>query len=136
MPDKDNDRKLYYSIGEVAQMFGVTEPTLRFWETKFPQLSPRKAGRNIRQYRREDLEVVRLIHHLVKEQGLTIAGAVQRLSRNREETLQTFEVVQRLKHVRQELADMCRALDGFSYEEVERLKENIDQTKGHDTATR
>ena len=49
MLNTDKKLKLYYSIGEVAQMLGVSETLLRFWEKKFPQLNPKRAGRDIRQ---------------------------------------------------------------------------------------
>ena len=52
----NKELKLYYSIGEVAKMFNVSETLLRFWEKQFPQISPRKSGRNIRQYSKEDIE--------------------------------------------------------------------------------
>ena len=126
---KDKKLKLYYSIGEVAQMFGIPEPTLRFWEKEFPQLAPKKtAGRNVRQYRN--------IYHLVKERGMTLAGARQRMKDNREETLRRFELVEQLKSIREELMNMKLALDTFTYEDVERLKDNIQATengagKGH-----
>ena len=51
MPVKaDKDLKLYYSIGEVAEMFGVNDTLLRFWEREFPQIAPKKGARGIRQY--------------------------------------------------------------------------------------
>lgn len=117
--------KLYYSIGEVAKMFNVTESTLRFWENSFPQLNPRRAGRGIRQYSEEDIETVKLIHYLVKERGMTLQGALQRLKDNGEATTRNFEVVDRLKAIREELVNMRDALDAFSYSEVEALKDNI-----------
>ena len=131
MPVQNNDKelKLYYSIGEVAQMFGVNESLLRFWEKEFPQLNPKKAGRNIRQYRKEDIETVKLIYHLVKERGMTLPGARQRLKDNKDNTLRNFEIVERLKGIREELVSMRNALDAFTYEEVDALKENIESLK-------
>lgn len=131
MPVQNTDKelKLYYSIGEVAQMFGVNESLLRFWEKEFPQLNPKKAGRNIRQYRKEDIETVKLIYHLVKERGMTLPGARQRLKNNKNNTLRNFEIVERLKSIREELVSMRNALDAFTYEEVDALKENIESLK-------
>ena len=63
--------KLYFSIGEVAQQFGLNESTLRFWEKEFDEISPRKTKKGTRYYRQEDIEQIRLIHHLVKERGMT-----------------------------------------------------------------
>ena len=70
MLNTDKNLKLYYSISEVAAMFDVNESLLRFWEKEFPQLNPKKGGRGIRQYRKEDIETVKLIYHLVKERGI------------------------------------------------------------------
>lgn len=125
MLNKDKDLKLYYSISEVAQMFDVNESLLRFWEKEFPQLDPKKGGRGVRQYRKEDIEVVRLIYHLVKERGMTIPGARQRMKDNKEATLQNFEVVEKLKCIRAELLNMKIALDGFTYEQVEKLEDKV-----------
>ena len=59
--------KLYYSIKEVAEMFGLNESTLRYWETEFPYLKPKTAGNNkVRQYSEKDIEQIKLIHNLVK----------------------------------------------------------------------
>ena len=79
MLNTDKELKLYYSISEVARMFDVNESLLRFWEKEFPQLRPKKGGRGIRQYRKEDIETVKLIYHLVKERGMTLPGARQRM---------------------------------------------------------
>ena len=68
----NKDLKLYYSISEVARMFDVNESLLRYWEKEFPIISPKKAGGNIRQYRKEDIENIRLVYHLVKEKGMTL----------------------------------------------------------------
>ena len=105
------DLKLYYSIGEVARMFDVNESLLRYWEKEFPIITPKKAGGNIRQYRREDIENIRLIYHLVKEKGMTLQGAKQRLKANKERTIQTAEVVNRLKEIREELVKLRNSLD-------------------------
>ena len=125
----DKALKLYYSISEVAQMFDVNESLLRFWEKEFPQLSPKKGSRGVRQYRKEDIETVKLIYHLVKERGMTLPGG-QRMKDNKENTLRNFEIVDRLKAIREELLSMKRALDGFTYEQVEELKKDIQEIEG------
>ena len=56
----NKDLKMYYSISEVARMFDVNESLLRYWEKEFPIISPKKAGGNIRQYRKEDIENISL----------------------------------------------------------------------------
>lgn len=107
----NKDLKLYYSIGEVAKMFDVNESLLRYWEKEFPMISPKKAGGNVRQYRKEDIENIRLVYHLVKEKGMTLQGAKQRLKVSKEKTVQTAEVVSRLKEIRKELVKLRKSLD-------------------------
>ncbi|MBR6589910.1 MAG: MerR family transcriptional regulator [Bacteroidaceae bacterium] len=108
----DKELKLYYSIGEVAEMFDLPESLLRYWEKMFPEsITPNKAGRGIRQYRKEDIENIRIIHHLVKEKGMTLAGTRQALKKNKTGTMQSAEVVNRLRAIREELVKMKRELD-------------------------
>lgn len=130
MLNKDKKLKLYYSISEVAQMLGVNESLLRYWEDEFPQqLKPKRAGRGIRQYNAEDIEALKLIYHLVKERGMTLQGARQRLKDNRKGTLRNFELVERLKAIREELVNMRDALNNFTYEDMDALKQNIEAIK-------
>lgn len=108
----DKELKLYYSVGEVAEMFGVTESLLRYWEKMFPgHINPKRAGRGVRQYRKENIEEVRVIYHLMKEKGMTLAGANQVLKGNKTGVVQTKEVVDRLKAIREELVKMKKELD-------------------------
>ena len=125
MLNSTNDLKLYYSIGEVSQMCGITETTLRYWEREIPQLKPKKAGRNIRQYTKEDVELIKLIQHLLKERGMTLEGVRKRLSKNKEAASKDVEVVERLRGIRQKLVQMRDALDAFTYQQVDDLKYNI-----------
>lgn len=110
---KDKDLKMYYSIKEVARDLGVSETTLRYWETMFPQLSPHKGSNGVRRYNKEDLKIARTIYHLVKERGLTLAGAKQHLkgAGNKENADRSAEVIDRLKAVREELLGIKAQLD-------------------------
>lgn len=109
----DKDLKLYYSIGEVAQMFDVNETLLRFWEKEFPQITPKKSGRNIRQYTKEDIEQIRTIYNLVKVRGLKISAAREALKKNKEGTIQTIEVIERLRAIKAELQSIKKGLAGL-----------------------
>jgi DNA-binding transcriptional MerR regulator len=108
--NKDKELKLYYSIGEVAQQFGVAETLLRFWEKEFPQIAPKKSGRNIRQYTKDDIEQIRLVYNLVKVRGLKISAARELLRKNKEGVEQKSEVVQLLQSVRAELQALRKEL--------------------------
>lgn len=71
--------KLYFRIGEVAELCRLPAYVLRFWETEFPQLKPVKSNTGQRMYRRKDVESVLRIKRLLYEEGFTIAGARQHL---------------------------------------------------------
>ncbi len=107
----NKDLKLYYSIGEVAQQFHVAESLLRYWEKEFNFISPKKTGRGIRQYTRNDVENIRIVYHLVKEKGMTIEGARNILKNNRKHVDLTLELTERLKVVREELVKMRDELE-------------------------
>src|SRR5215472_5211850 len=71
--------KLYFKIGEVSELLGVEPYVLRYWETEFPILSPKKSGTGHRLYRRKDVELLLRIKHLLYERKFTIEGARQSL---------------------------------------------------------
>lgn len=76
--------RLYYSIGEVSEMVGQEPHVLRYWESEFDVLSPRKNRAGRRVYTEDDIETIRRIHHLLKEEKYTIAGARQAIARDEE----------------------------------------------------
>src|SRR3954471_13911434 len=71
--------KLYFKIGEVSELLGVEPYVLRYWETEFSVLSPKKSGTGHRLYRRKDVELLLRIKHLLYEKKFTIEGARQTL---------------------------------------------------------
>ena len=104
--------KLYYSIKEVAEMFGLNESTLRFWESEFPYLKPKTAGPNkVRQYTEKDIEQVRLIHNLVKERGFRIAAAKKIINANRDGADRRTDVLTRLMDIRAQLQALRKQMD-------------------------
>lgn len=111
---KPKIEKIYYSIGEVAEMFEASVSNIRYWENQFEALKPFKNKKGNRLFTKEDIEIIRIIHHLVKERGLTINGARQKLKENREDTLNNYEIVKRLQDIKQELIEIR---DGLSYDE-------------------
>ena len=72
-------RKIYYTMGEVSEMFDVNPSLIRFWEQKFDILKPDKNKKGNRLFTPKDVENLKLIYHLVKENGMTLAGAAKRL---------------------------------------------------------
>jgi DNA-binding transcriptional MerR regulator len=77
--------KLYYTIGEVAEICGVKPHVLRYWESEFPTLRPRKDRAGSRRYRRRDVEEVLAIRALLHEEGFRIAGARKLLQQRRQQ---------------------------------------------------
>ena len=104
--------KLYYSIKEVAEMFGLNESTLRYWETEYPYLKPKTSGpAKIRQYQEKDIEQIRLIHNLVKVRGFKLAAAKKIINSNRDGADKRAEVLTRLLGVRDELQALKKQMD-------------------------
>ncbi len=107
--------KVYYSIREVAEMFGINESTLRYWETEFPTLKPKTTGpARVRQYRQTDIDQLRVIHNLVKVRGFKIAAARKIFNANRQGTVDRADVISRLVAVRTELQELKKQMDGLT----------------------
>ncbi len=106
--------KLYFKIGEVAEIAGVETHTLRYWETEFPNLAPRKADSGHRHYRRKDVETVMRIKELLYDKKLTIAGARRILSGRRNDPDVRDTAEETLRKVRTGLEEILTLLDGRS----------------------
>ena len=106
--------KLYYSIKEVAQMVGVNESTLRYWETAFPQLKPKTLTTNkVRQYTEKDIEEIKVIYNLIKVRGFKIAAARNYLRENRQSVDKSAEVIDPLIGIRDQLKELKQHLDSL-----------------------
>ena len=116
-------KKQFYSISEVAEIVGTNESTLRFWEREFKEIKPRRASRGIRLYSNADLQIVKLIYHLVKEKGLTLDGSKKRLKENIAKENSVMEVITRLKDIRAELMAVRNYIDFLETEERERVSQ-------------
>jgi DNA-binding transcriptional MerR regulator len=107
MPYKEKKvEKLYYSIGEVAEMLEVPVSTIRFWENEFDILKPMKNKKGNRLFTPADIRNLRLLHHLVKEEGMTLAGAKKKLSEKFTETDYKFEINESLQKIKSMLLDI------------------------------
>jgi len=120
LPYKETETvKLYYSIGEVSEMFDVNTSLIRFWEKEFDVLKPKKNKKGNRLFTPEDVDNLRIIHNLVKEQRLTLDGAKKYLRENKKalkhelksERTQLSEIESKLKKIREKLVDLEKKLD-------------------------
>mgnify|MGYP001052368715 FL=1 len=110
MSEESSSKKLYYSIGEVADLFGVNTSMIRYWEKEFDILKPKKNKKGNRLFTAKDLENLKVIHHLLKDRGFTIDGAKKKLRDNKEDTVNQAEVVVRLQEIRKALMDIKKQL--------------------------
>ena len=119
MPYKETDTvKLYYTIGEVSEMFEVNTSLIRFWEKEFDIIKPKKNKKGNRLFTPEDIDNFKVIYNLVKEQGLTLDGAKKYLKENRKtvkhemkiEKNQLSEIESKLKAIKSNLMEIRASL--------------------------
>ncbi|PIX36140.1 MAG: MerR family transcriptional regulator [Bacteroidetes bacterium CG_4_10_14_3_um_filter_31_20] len=108
--------KVFYQIGEVAEMFSVKQSLIRFWEQEFDIIKPKKNKKGNRLFTKQDIENIRLIFHLVKEKGMTLNGAKQKLKVNIDDTSKNFEAIKKLQLIKEQLLEIKN--------ELEQLKES------------
>lgn len=99
----DLPEKRYYGIGEVAKAFNVNTSLIRFWEKEFDALKPKKNAKGNRKFTPEDINNLKLIYYLVKERGFTLDGAKTHLKEGKKETLNNFEIINKLENVKNQL---------------------------------
>jgi DNA-binding transcriptional MerR regulator len=102
--------KLYYSIGEVSEMFSVAPSLIRFWESEFEIIQPKKNRKGNRQFTKEDIDNVRTIYHLVKEKGFTLQGAKEMLKNDSGAVKDKMDMIDSLKRVRSFLVEVREKL--------------------------
>ncbi len=85
--------KLYFKIGEVAKLAEVAPHVLRYWESEFKEICPKRANSKQRLYRREDVETVLLVKDLLHKKGYTISGAKKFLTKRIKERQNSTSVV-------------------------------------------
>ncbi len=110
--DTQNLDKLYYTIGEVAEMFGVSRSLLRYWEHEFAYLTPRKNRKGDRLFTKENIQQIQIIYNLVKERGFTLEGAKQELKKEKSTLTEQADLMGKLKNIHQRLKDLEEKLSG------------------------
>ena len=112
-------KKLYYSMGEVAEMFDVTPALIRHWESQFDCIKPHRNKKGNRLFTSEDVDKLKHIYHLVKERGMTLKGANQVLKRGKkDEVAQEMQLLERLQKIRATLVEVREELNGNVVEEL------------------
>ncbi|MEY4433417.1 MAG: hypothetical protein RLZZ44_1551 [Bacteroidota bacterium] len=98
--------KRYFSIGEVAKAFGVNASLIRFWDSEFDILKPKKNAKGNRMFTPEDVKNLQLIYHLVKERGFTLEGAKTHLKEGQKKTLDKFDIINKLEAIKAQLLNI------------------------------
>lgn len=108
--EQDLDKK-YYKISEVAEIVGLPCSTLRFWESRFTIIKPKRNSGGTRFYTPADVEKIRMIYYLVKEKGLKLEAAENQIRHNHSGVNRRFEAIDRLKSIRADLVGLLKAFD-------------------------
>lgn len=100
--------KLFYSMGEVAELFDVNQSLIRHWESQFSVLRPKRNKKGNRLFSPQDVENLKLIYHLVKERGMTLDGAKKALRQHRSDggVRRDAELMERLQRIRSLLLEV------------------------------
>ena len=106
-----DSKRLYYSIKEVAEHFAVNVSLVRFWETEFSNIKPKKTKGGTRQYTKDDVREIAIVYRLVKEKGLTLDGARQALKTNKSDEEARLEALGKLVEIKKELVILEEEFD-------------------------
>lgn len=107
---EDLDKK-YYKIKDVAELLGVAPSTLRYWETEFPEIKPKRSRTNLRYYTPDTITVLRMINYLLKIKGLRIDAAKEELKNNRKNVSKRIDMIELLTDTKSQLEDILSALN-------------------------
>lgn len=107
---KPEIEKHHYSIGEVADLFGVNASLIRYWEKEFDSIKPFKNKKGNRFFTQQNIDEVALVYHLVKERGMTLKGAKQKIKENKDDVIHEHKIVVRLKAIREMLLEIKEEL--------------------------
>jgi DNA-binding transcriptional MerR regulator len=110
----DSISKKYYKIREVSDLLHIPATTLRFWESRFKIIKPRRNEHGTRFYTPSDIEVIRMINYYVKEKGLKLEAAQELISKNRDGVSRRYEAIERLRGIRATLVGLLDSLNSRS----------------------
>ena len=103
--------KLYYTIGEVAEILGESTSLVRFWTNNFPKyLKPSRNAKGNRLYTKDDIDVLKQLHLLIKDKGMTLEGASKRLSSDRKAVDDRVKALDSLKEIKKQLEEIRSSL--------------------------
>lgn len=104
--------KMFYKISDVASIAGIETHVLRYWETEFPELTPRKSQSGRRLYSRQDIDLVLEIKSLLYDEGFSIAGAKKRLQKRKKTASDQDAIIEAVRQTKKGLEDILAILNG------------------------
>lgn len=107
-----NSDKLYFSISEISEAFGVSTSLIRYWETEFTFLRPHKNSKGDRRFTKQNIEQLQLIYNLVKVRGFTLDGAKNELKQNRKKLETIASLTQKLEGIKKGLLELKDEMTG------------------------
>ncbi len=110
MTEEKNSNKMFYSIGELAKMFNVNTSLIRYWDKEFDIIKPQKNKKGNRLFTQKDVDNFHLIYHLVKERGMTLSGAKNKIKEKVDGIESDFQIVKKLKEIKSLLNDINNEL--------------------------
>lgn len=123
--------KILYSMGEVCEMFDLPASTIRFWEKNFAQIKPKKNAKGNRLFTPEDIEVLKVIYHLIKEKGMTLSGADKYLKDNKVAARKESSVVEILERMKSTLIEIRTEISTYENQHQDEIviKEQHDENE-------
>ncbi|CDN32178.1 Transcriptional regulator [Mucinivorans hirudinis] len=113
MSVKSKIQKVYYTMGEVCEMFDLPPSNIRFWEKNFSFIKPKKNAKGNRLFSPDDVEQLKLVYHLIKDKGMTLAGADKYIKDNKVAARKESNVVEILQRVRTSLVDIRNEINAL-----------------------
>lgn len=106
----DEFDKKYYRISQVSEILGIPMSTLRFWESQFSIIKPKRTDKGTRLYSSSDIEKIKMVNYLVRERGIKIDAAQEMIKHNHAGVSKRYETIERLKAIRLELIGLLSSL--------------------------
>lgn len=106
----DEFDKKYYRISQVSEILGIPMSTLRFWESQFSIINPKRTDKGTRLYSSSDIEKIKMVNYLVRERGIKIDIAQEMIKHNHAGVSKRYETIERLKAIRLELIGLLSSL--------------------------
>ncbi len=129
---KHRSTKVFYTMGEVCEMFDVSHSLIRFWESKFDVLKPKKNAKGNRLFSPSDVENLKIIYNLVKERGMTLDGAARYMALPNVGLSRDNEILDRLHSVRSMLVALSQELDSSKDDSLNEVVSEVEILCGDD----